>query len=58
MFTVIRQSGQSSHQKQLFEELPQELHLELSVLLKEDLVFSVPLLWPLWPYSLCAPLHL
>lgn len=42
-YSYLWQSGLSNHQKDLFEELPIELTLELTVLLKEDLLFSVPL---------------
>ena len=42
-FLLQWSSGQSQHQKNLFEELPGRLSVELTVMLKEELVLGVPI---------------
>jgi len=53
-YNYLWRSGQSRHQRNLFEELPAQLKLELSVTLKEQMLLGVSLFRDLQPATLVA----
>merc|ERR1712046_58064 len=56
-YNYLWTSGQSRHQKEMFEELPSRLQIELNLQIKEELVLNVPVFRRLQAPTLLAIIH-